>query len=168
MTSVKDDILHRIDADERAWNDLVAQVPPARLDEPGPMGEWSFRDLVSHLLSWRNRTLNRLEAARLGEPRPPAPWPDGMEDFDTINDWFRDQHTGHPAEELLRAYDATFATFAAAVDALPAEAFIAEADGKPGYFRWRDNDGELESDFSGHLVEHSGDVRTWLAGDVRT
>lgn len=49
------------------------------------------------------------------------------------------------------------------MDALPAEAFVAELDGSPGYYRWRDTTGEVESDFSGHLQDHADDVRAWLA-----
>ena len=162
MPTVKDDILSRIDADERAWNGLAAQVPPARLDEPGPMGEWSFRDLVSHLLAWRNRTATRLHAAASGAPRPPAPWPAGMTEDDPINAWFRDQDAGRSADELLADYAASFGRIRSAVAAMPADAFLRESE-TPGYFHWRDSAGELESDFSGHLNDHADDVRTWLA-----
>lgn len=161
MTTVKDDILGRIDADETAWHDLVAHVPSNRLDEPGPMGEWSFRDLVSHLLAWRNRTAARLQAAATGTSRPPAPWPAGMDEDDPINAWFRDQDAGRTAEDLLADYADSFGRLKSAVSAVPDEAFLGEAD-TPGYFRWRDAAGEITSDFSGHLADHADDVRTWL------
>ncbi len=166
MSTVKDDILGRIDADEVAWNDLVAQVPPARMDEPGPMGEWSFRDLVSHLLAWRNRTASRLQAAAAGAPRPPAPWPAEMNDDDPINAWFRDQDAGRSAADLLADYADSFGRIRRAVQELPADAFLGEAD-TPGYFCWRDSQGELQSDFSGHLADHADDVRAWLARSDR-
>lgn len=164
MASTQDAILTKLKADQAAWQALVADVPPARMDEPGPMGEWSFKDLVSHLLAWRNRTIGRLQAASQGAPRPPAPWPTGVTDDDPINAWFRDQDANRSAEDLLAAYAASFDRVAGAVAALPADAFIAESATSPGYFRWRDNTGEIESDFSGHLVDHAGDVRDWLAG----
>ena len=163
MASTKDSILANIRTDEAAWNALVAQVPTARMGEPGPMGEWSFRDLVSHLLAWRNRTITRLEAAARVAPRPPAPWPAGMNDDDPINAWFRDQDAGRSAQDLLAAYAGSFSRIAEAVEAVPAEAFLAESPTTPGYFRWRDTAGEIESDFSGHLADHAGDVREWLA-----
>ena len=162
MASTKDVILAKLKADEAAWQSLVADVPPARLNEPGPMGEWSFRDLVSHLLSWRNRTIGRLQAAAQGAPRPLAPWPVGMTEDDPINAWFRDQDAGRSADDLLAAYAASFDRVAGAVAALPAAAFIAESATTPGYFRWRDSSGEIESDFSGHLQDHVSDVREWL------
>jgi hypothetical protein len=162
MTTVKDDILGRIDADETAWQQLVADVPPARMDEPGPMGEWSFRDLVSHLLAWRNRTLGRLRAAAAGAPRPPAPWPADLTDDDPINDWFRQQDAGRSARDLLDDYAASFGRLRSAVAAVPEDAFLGETE-TPGYFRWRDGQGEIQSDFTGHLADHAADVRSWLS-----
>ena len=162
MTTVQDDILGRIDADERAWKQLAAQVPPSRLDEPGPMGDWSFRDLVSHLLAWRNRTAARLDAAAASAPRPPAPWPADMTEDDPINEWFRDQDAARSADDLLADYAASFGRIRSAVSAMPADAFLGETE-TPGYFRWRDSAGELQSDFSGHLNDHADDVRAWLA-----
>jgi hypothetical protein len=162
MTTVKDDILGRIDADEADWQRLVAEIPPQRMDEPGPMGDWSFRDLVSHLLAWRNRTITRLHAAAAGAPRPPSPWPVDMTDDDPINAWFRDQDAGRSADDLLRDYAGSFARLRTAVQELPAQAFLGETD-TPGYFRWLDTAGEVQSDFTGHLGDHAGDARAWLA-----
>ena len=162
MASTKDQILGKIAADEGDWAQLAAEVPAERVDEPGPMGDWSFRDLVSHLLAWRNRTIGRLQAAQAGAARPANPWPATMSDDDPINGWLRDQDAGRSAQDLLGAYAASFARLTEAVGALPAESFVAESD-TPGYFRWRDNTGEVESDFSGHLQDHADDVRAWLA-----
>lgn len=161
MTSTRDDILRRIDADEATWHQLVALVPPARMNEPGPMGDWSFHDLVSHLLAWRDRTISRLRAAAAGAPRPPAPWPAGMTGDDPINDWFRDRDASRPTADLVADYAGSFARIREAVAALPVDAFLAASE-TDGYFRWRDSAGELESDFSGHLNEHAADVRAWL------
>lgn len=163
MASTKDEILERIRGDEAAWTALVAEVAPERMTEPGPMGDWSFRDLVSHLLAWRNRTISRLEAAANGEPRPAAPWPAALTGDEPINSWMRDQDAGRSATDLLADYAASFGRVAGAVSALPAGAFVAESAESPGYFRWRDATGEIESDFSGHLHDHAGDVRAWLA-----
>lgn len=163
MASTKDAILAQIHVDEGAWHALVADVPAGRMGEPGPMGDWSFRDLVSHLLSWRNRTIGRLEAAAQGAPRPPQPWPAGVIDDEPINVWFRDQDANRTADDLLTAYAGSFGRVTGAVAALPPEAFVSESTETPGYFRWRDTAGEIESDFSGHLRDHIDDVRNWLA-----
>jgi hypothetical protein len=162
MATTKDQILGMIEADEGAWASLAAEVPAGRREEPGPMGDWSFRDLVSHLLAWRNRTIGRLQAAAAGAPRPANPWPASVSEDDPINAWLRGQDAGRSTDELLAAYAASFGRLTEAVGALPAKSFLAQSD-TPGYFRWRDNTGEVESDFSGHLQDHADDVRAWLA-----
>jgi hypothetical protein len=133
------------------------------MDEPGAMGEWTFRDAVSHLLAWRRRAIARLEAAAHGEPRPGNPWPAGMDGDEPINDWFRQQDAGRSADDLLAEYDGSFDRMAAAVAAWPASADPVESD-TPGYYRWNDASGSLESDFFGHMRDHVGDIEAWLAG----
>ena len=127
------------------------------------MGEWSFRDLVSDLLSWRSRTIGRLDAAKAGAPRRANAWRADVSDDEPVNAWLREQHAGRSAQDLLSEYAASFARLSSAVAALPTDAFLAETEPSSGYFRWRDTSGEVESDFSGRWREHANDVRAWLA-----
>lgn len=74
--------------------------------ETGPMGDWTFKDLVDHLTAWRERTLQRLEAAAHGQPEPPAPWPADLDDnddnaIDDINAWFQQQSADKLLGEVL-------------------------------------------------------------------
>jgi hypothetical protein len=161
VSSTTDDLAARFATEHAAWTALLAKVPPDRMDEPGAMGSWTFRDAVSHLAAWRRRAIMRLEAAARGELRPSNPWPAGMDD-DAINDWFREQDDGRSADDLLAEYDASFDRMAAAVAALPDGANPTESE-TPGYYRWNDANGELESDFFGHLRGHIDDVEAWLA-----
>ncbi len=43
------------------WNDLLAQVDPARMEEPGIEGTWSLKEVIAHL-TWYERRV--LEGAR--------------------------------------------------------------------------------------------------------
>ena len=45
--------------------------------EPGPMGEWTFKDLAAHLLGWRDRTHRpgSKPRRRAGAPSQRRPWP---------------------------------------------------------------------------------------------
>src|SRR5919201_4111436 len=98
-------LLDDIQREQRFWRDLVAQVGRDRMDEPGPMGEWTFKDLVSHLAGWRGRTLARLEALAAGRGEPPAPWPAELKDDDTINAWIRERDRNRPLDDVLAEYD---------------------------------------------------------------
>ena len=161
MVATRDDLAARFRSDQAKWRALVAQVDRARMDEPGPMGEWTFKDLVGHLGAWRGRNVARLEAAARGEPRPANPWPDAMAGDDPINDWFRERDRDRPVEDLLGEYDESFDRMAGALAALPDDAIMGEAD-TPGYYRWRDTEGEVQSDFFNHLDVHMADVVAWL------
>jgi len=33
------------------------------MEEPGAMGEWTFKDPASHLTGWREQTIARVEAS---------------------------------------------------------------------------------------------------------
>ena len=59
----KQEWLDRIERGRAAWEELVAQAGEAAMDEPGAMGDWSFKDVAAHLNGWRELTVARLEAA---------------------------------------------------------------------------------------------------------
>jgi Mycothiol maleylpyruvate isomerase N-terminal domain len=153
----------RLRADRHAWRELVAAVGPERFEEPGPMGEWTFRDLAGHLLGWRKRTIARFEAALRGDPQPPAPWPADLDDDDRINDWIRDNDRNRSTQELIDGYDESFERLAAGVEALPRDRFET-----PGAFPWLDGEAVRDVDPTSHFHdEHEATVRKWLATHPR-
>lgn len=147
-----------IDIERQAWRDLVAEVGERRMTEPGPMGEWSFRDLVVHLLGWRERTIARLEAVAAGQPDPPDPWPAGLEDDDAINDWYQAQGEGRSVSDLLADADASYGRLAAALAAIPASTLT-----DPAAIPWLDGAAAVDVDWLSHLhEEHDASIRAWL------
>jgi hypothetical protein len=146
---------------QERWRRLVAGVPDERMEEPGPMGEWTFKDLAAHLTGWRRRTVMRLEAAARGEPPPANPWPAelGDDEDDPINAWMHDQSRDRPLAEVLAEADRVYDDFVAAVEKLPPEMLT-----DPKRFDWLGSAALAEADFAGHLNEHEPDVRRWLAG----
>jgi hypothetical protein len=149
-----------IRADRAFWRSLVADVGRDRMNEPGPMGEWTFRDLAGHLAGWRNWRSALLEAAARGEPEPSSPWPAELDGDDDINDWIREHDRDRSADDLVADYDGSFERLAAAIEALP-EAVLSD----PLAFAWTDGAPLLDSDPTSHLhEEHLPKVRVWLAG----
>jgi len=146
-----------IRADQQAWRDLAAAVGPDRYTEPGPMGEWSFGDMAGHLLGWRDRARQRLEATARGEPDPAPPWPAELDDDDAVNDWIHAQHAGRAADQLVAEYDASYDRLIETLDSLPDDRLS-----DPDAFPWL---GEplVDVDFTDHLQdEHLPGVRAWL------
>ena len=145
---------------QERWRRLVADVADERMEEPGAMGEWTFKDVAAHLTGWRRRTVLRIEAAARGEPTPPNPWPAdlGDEEDDTINAWMHEGSQDRPLGELLAEADSVYDDFVAAVEALPADIIT-----DPNGFDWLEGVALADADFNGHLDEHEPDVRRWLA-----
>ena len=155
----KGGVLERIEVERVLWRGLVEEVGADRMDEPGPMGEWSFKDLASHLLGWRNRSIARYEAAAAGLPEPASPWPPELDDDDEINTWFHERDASRPARDVLDEVDQSYARLAAAIDALPTE-MVVERD----VFPWLEGASIAEVDLFGHLHdEHEASIREWLA-----
>ena len=152
-------VIDGITAVRERWRRLVADVGPDRLEEPGAMGDWTFKDVAAHVTAWRRRTVNRLVAAGRGEPEPPPPWPAelGDDEDDPINAWIHDQTKDRPADELLAEADAIYDDFIAAVQALPGDAID-----DPTRLPWLGGGTLAEADFGGHLDAHEPDVRRWL------
>jgi hypothetical protein len=153
-------LLDQIERERRRWRDLVAEVGEQRMEQPGPMGDWSFKDLAAHLLGWRNRTIARLEAAAAGRPAPPPPWPTELEggDDDPVNDWIHEQHRDRPAADVLADVDASYERLAKVIRDLPDDRLT-----DPNAFPWLGGETLAEQDLFGHLHdEHEASIREWL------
>jgi hypothetical protein len=154
-------LIERVDEVRDRWRRLAADVGPDRLEQPGAMGDWTFKDVAAHLTAWRRRTVVRLEAAVRGDPEPPPPWsaelPGETED-DPINDWIHARTKDRPAGELLAEADAVYDELVAAIRALPI-GIVTDAH----RFAWLEGAALADTDFGGHLDEHEPGVRAWLA-----
>jgi hypothetical protein len=149
----------RIREEQRAWRDVVAAVGMDRMLEPGPMGDWSFRDLAWHLLAWRERTIARLQAGSLGAPMPPEPWPDGLGDDDAVNDWMQARGEGRPTAEVLEAIDRSFERLATVLATFSNEQ-LRDPAGLPGF---EEGGAAVHMDWVSHWhEEHEADVARWL------
>ena len=147
-----------IDAEHRAWRDRIAEIGEDRMTEPGPMGEWTFRDLVVHLLGWRERTIARLEAVAAGRPDPADPWPAELDDDDAINDWFQAQGADRSVRDVLDAADRSYERLGAALASIPAETLT-----DPAGIPWLDGVAAIDVDWLSHLhEEHDPSIRAWL------
>ena len=150
--------IDRIERERAFWSDLVDEVGTDRMEEPGPMGDWTFRDLTVHLLGWRDRTLARLEAARHGRDDPPPPWPADLQDDDRINDWIQERGRERPVQDVLADMDRSFTRLAAVVAALPDDLLT-----RRGALPQFGDEPLTEVDLFGHLHdEHLPSIRAWL------
>ncbi|MGA7670621.1 MAG: ClbS/DfsB family four-helix bundle protein [Nitrolancea sp.] len=164
----KAETLDRIEEARRHWISLVDEVGEGRMEQPGPMGDWTFKDLAAHLTAWQERTILRLEAGPGIEV--PATYPDGLTvtdpddpdatDWDPANAWFRDRDKERSVHDVLADAENSWRRVYAAVEALSEGDVVT-----PGRFSWLGDHALSEADFDGHLTEeHEPAVRAWLAG----
>jgi hypothetical protein len=158
--------LAAIDAERAAWNALVGEVGEGRMDEPGPMGDWTFKDLASHLTGWRVYSIARIEAGLRGEADAPTPWPAALTTDDEINAWIHGREHDRPLADVLAEADATFPRLRAAVAALSDDE-LRDPNRFPSLEGRALGEAIVSGDYFGHLhEEHEPDVRAWLAGEV--
>jgi hypothetical protein len=158
-TPVRDRVVADIHEKQAEWRALVAEVGEDRMLEPGPMGDWTFKDLAAHLLGWREWTLARLEAASVsGGPPPVKPWPEALDDPEGVNDWIQEQSSSRSVPDVLHAIDRSYDRLAAALGALP-ETMLTD----PAALPWLDGKAAADIDWVSHLhEEHEPSIRAWL------
>jgi hypothetical protein len=151
-------VADRVRADREFWRGLVAEVGRERMNLPGPMGEWSFKDLAAHLAAWRNARIPMIEAIARGEAVPPPPWPADMDDDDDINSWLQQRDRDKPLDDVLADYDQSFERLVTAIEALPEN--VAR---DPTALPWMGGEAAVDVDFTEHLhSEHLPSIRAWL------
>ena len=161
-TDARTKVIANIRAERLWWANLVKEIGEDRMSEPGPMGEWTFKDLASHLLGWRDRTIARFEAAAAGRGEPPLPWPAelGDEEDDPINAWIHERTRDRPLRDVLDDVDRSYERLANAIAALPEDLVT-----RPDAFAWAGGEALADAQLFGHLHdEHEPAIRAWLDG----
>lgn len=140
---------------------LIAEIGPARMDQPGAMGEWTYKDMVAHLTDWRWWSVERLEGALQNEePSPPwgGEWSEDA-DIDRINQQFYEAARGKSLAEVLSDSRATLDRLESALLAIP-DADLTTINRYP----WLPNypAAAIITGSVGHLREHAEQARLAL------
>lgn len=79
------------------WEARLAGLSEAHITQAPAAGQYSIKDQIAHLMAWQQRTIARVDAARLNrEPQFPA-WPANLDpeaegDTEPINAWIYEIH----------------------------------------------------------------------------
>ena len=164
--TTKTELLDRIERERQGWEALLAEVGEERMARPGVAGAWTFKDVAGHLNGWRERTLQRLEAARRGGSPPAPPWPAELDEetddgTDRINDWIYRRNKDRPLEDVLAESRDQFRRLADAVRALPERDLFAS-----DRFAWTNGEplgpSVVGGSFGHFHEEHEAGIRSWL------
>jgi uncharacterized protein (TIGR03083 family) len=143
-----------------AWDAALAQVPAARLTEPGVAGEWSVKDVINHLTYYERWYADRLHEQLRGAAFVPTEL-DRMGEARNDVVFARDRHK--PLAEVQAESAQTFARLIAGIEAHPESFLIApqQFEGAPGpVLIWQ----MLRGDVYDHYPQHIAMVERWLAG----
>lgn len=152
----RNDLVKQIHEERASWHALLAEIGEDRMEEPGPMGDWTFKDLAAHLLAWRERTIARIAAGPGGDPA--TPWPATLETDDEINAWIHEQHRDRPLRDVLTDTDRSYERLAYLIATMPEEDRMT-----PGRFGFMEGGALVDAEFFGHLhEEHEPALRAWL------
>ena len=153
------DLLAELNAENEAWEGLLADIGEDRMEEPGVAGAWSIKDVVAHLAAWRRRTVGRIEAVANGRPEPAPSWPADLQQDDDINAWFHERDRDKSVREVLTESRAVFQQLVSAVAKLPEDAL-----NDPARFPWMEGAPLTGAALFGHFHdEHEADMRAFLS-----
>jgi hypothetical protein len=153
----KQQLLERVRQERASWQAILVQVSEGRMNVPGAMGDWTFKDTVAHLTTWWRREVARLSAAQRGE-RPPDHPP--QNEVSVINQWIYLTNRDRPLDDVLRDAQAVWQQLEEGLATTP-ERVLAQC------FDWLEGralGSGIVDDFVLHLhEEHEPLIRAWLA-----
>lgn len=154
----KQSLLEALHAERLAWEALLAEVGPARMEDTGVTGDWTMKDTIAHLTTWWRREVAILAAAQRGEVPPPHP---PQSEVAVINQWVYLTNRDRPLEDILRDAAEAWEQFESLLWTFPEEELS-----NPDHFAWTEGralGAEKLLDFVGHLhEEHEPLIRQWL------
>jgi len=160
----KQELLENVEREAELWEMFLGEVGEERMGMPGAAGEWTFKDVVAHLSTWRSNTLARLRAARQDQTPSTQFWPAGWdeendEDLEQINEWIYKENCDRSLRDVLNESRQQFRYLRELVRTLSDEALF-----DPDRFAWMEGKplASLVS-FEHFHKEHEPALRQWVA-----
>ena len=144
----REQLLNRIDKTWTAFTESYAGLPEERMIEPGVAGDWSVRDLMTHISIWEDETLKYLPVIIEGGRLPRYAAQGGI---DAFNARAVEARRGLTLAEVKDQLEETHRRLLAYVQSVPEEQFATETR-----FRHR-----LRVDTYSHYPEHTEAIRHW-------
>ena len=113
---MKNHILAALREQFERWEAFLASLSAEQIATPALNSEWTIQDHVAHLWAWQQRSIARVEAARLDrEPEFPK-WPvefdpDGPGSVDPVNAWIYTTNRDRPWADVYQNWRDGFLHF---------------------------------------------------------
>lgn len=143
-----------LDKIEKVWAALRAScegLTPDQMEQPGVGGDWSVKNILSHVTTWEEESLKHLPVIAAGETPPSYKRQYGG--IDAFNAQMIAEKRALPLDEVLRQLDATHRRLIDYIAAAPDEQFASKT-------RCRRR---LGWDSYNHYPHHEKTIREWRA-----
>lgn len=111
-------LLAKLDNEWSRLEELLAQLTPSEMEQPGVDHEWSVKDILAHLTAWDQRGMGWIAAAAGGEtpliPEAGKTW----DDADALNAATYQANLDRPVYEVLADFQQAHRCLVAQIEAL--------------------------------------------------
>ena len=164
MRKDKSQIIDMLWKEFNVWQGLLAGMEEEQITVPQLPSSLSVKDVVTHLWTWQQRSIARLEAG-LNDREPDYPyWPPHLnpetEDVDELNDWILESHRDKPWPEVYRGWKAGFQRLIELAQALPEKDLFDEE--KYLWLKGHSLADVLLGSYEHHHDDHLEELQAWL------
>ncbi len=145
------ELLTRLEKTWSIFQESYAGLSDLQLTEAGVTGEWSVRDIVTHVSTWEQEALTHLPTILKGEKPPRYSITHGG--INAFNRTMTEQNRGLGLAEVRRQAKDTHRRLLSFIESVPEDQFRSETP-----FRHR-----LRLDTYSHYRKHADAIRKWRA-----
>jgi hypothetical protein len=152
--TTKKQLLETIEVEQKALDQLLAELSLAQMTQPGIVGEWSVKDVLAHLLEWQNMVLSWHSSASKGKmPVVPA---EGLSwaQLPQLNQRIYEKHCNRPLADIQKEFKSSYKRTLSVIQGLSDEDLF-----KRGRYAWTKST-SLGAYFIGCTSSHYAWART--------
>jgi hypothetical protein len=154
----KAELIERMRTARADWDAALREVGKERMTQPGVAGEWTVKDVISHMLDYDHSLILTFI---LRQQRPPDHWVDFISSEER-NQIIYKLHKDQPLDALLAQSEQVFRDIMIEIERLP-EAYLLTTQQFEGIPFEVTPINYLEGDCYGHYHDHAAEIRQWLA-----
>ncbi|GIV81623.1 MAG: hypothetical protein KatS3mg051_0977 [Anaerolineae bacterium] len=157
----KANLLDAIASARAALESALARLDDRTLAETVIAGEWTGKDIMTHVADWERRFLRWVEIGRRGEiPQRPEPGISWAEE-DRLNQSVVEHGRARSLDEVRAEFAAAYRAIWQALAAMSQDELLA-----PGHYAWTGDEplAQIAWGVTGdHYAGHTADILAWLA-----
>ncbi|MGZ9166823.1 MAG: DinB family protein [Anaerolineales bacterium] len=132
--TTKNQLLQAIEIERKALEELLSELSPAQMTQPGLVGEWSAKDVLAHLIEWEHMVLSWHSAGLKGKvPVTPA---EGFNwaQLPQLNQQIYEKHCDRPLADIQKEFKSSFKKILSTIQGLSEEDLFTH-----GRYAWTKN-----------------------------